>query len=143
MDKSRSRRPTAPILAWDICPPSAVDTAVILSPGFANAFKAAIFVLVIEITGSELALGGILALRMLAFAVPQPFTGMLADMYNRKKIMVIANVLSSIVALCLIFIDGSDDLVLLYFLVFLLMALHALEVPASRAALPNFLMFDT
>ena len=73
----------------------------------------AIFVLVIEITGSELALGGILALRMLAFAVPQPFTGMLADMYNRKKIMVIANVLSSIVALCLIFVDGSDDLVLL------------------------------
>ena len=58
----------------------------------------AIFVLVIEITGSELALGGILALRMLAFAVPQPFTGMLADMYNRQKIMVIANVLSSIVA---------------------------------------------
>ena len=97
----------------------------------------AIFVLVIEITGSELALGGILALRMLAFAVPQPFTGMLADMYNRKKIMVIANVLSSIVALCLIFVDGSDDLILLYFLVFLLMALHALEVPASRAALPN------
>ncbi len=26
-----------------MCPPSAVETAVILSPGFANAFKAAIF----------------------------------------------------------------------------------------------------
>ncbi len=97
----------------------------------------AIFVLVIEITGSELALGAILALRMLSFAIPQPFTGMLADMYNRKKIMIIANILSSIVALCLIFVDNSDDLLLLYFLVFLLMALHALEVPASRAALPN------
>jgi MFS family permease len=97
----------------------------------------AVFVLVIELTGSELALGGILALRMLAFAVPQPFTGMLADMYNRKKLMIIANLLSAFVALGLIFVNHSDQLILLYVLVFLLMALHALEVPAERAALPN------
>ena len=97
----------------------------------------AVFVLVIELTGSELALGGILALRMLAFAVPQPFTGMLADMYNRKKLMIIANLLSALVALGLIFVNHSDQLILLYVLVFLLMALHALEVPAERAALPN------
>ena len=97
----------------------------------------AVFVLVIELTGSELALGGILALRMLAFAVPQPFTGMLADMYNRKKIMIIANLLSALVALGLIFVNDSNQLILLYVLVFLLMALHALQVPAERAALPN------
>ena len=97
----------------------------------------AVFVLVIELTGSELALGGILALRMLAFAVPQPFTGMLADMYDRKKLMIIANLLSALVALGLIFVNNSDQLILLYVLVFLLMALHALEVPAERAALPN------
>ncbi len=97
----------------------------------------AVFVLVIELTGSELALGGILALRMLAFAVPQPFTGMLADMYDRKKLMIIANLLSALVALGLIFVNHSDQLILLYVLVFLLMALHALEVPAERAALPN------
>ncbi|RAH15199.1 MAG: hypothetical protein CMB56_003530 [Methanobacteriota archaeon] len=97
----------------------------------------AVFVLIIQITGSELALGGLIALRMLAFAVPQPFTGMLADKYNRKRIMIIANVLSAFVAVSLLFIDGKDDLFLLYFLVFLLMALHALEVPASKAALPN------
>ena len=97
----------------------------------------AVFVLVIDLTGSELALGGILALRMLAFAVPQPFTGMLADMYNRKKIMIIGNLLSALVALGLIFVNDSNQLILLYILVFLLMALHALVVPAERAALPN------
>jgi len=97
----------------------------------------AVFVLVIELTGSELALGSIMALRMLAFAVPQPFTGMLADMYDRKKIMIIANLLSALVALGLIFVNTSEQLILLYVLVFLMMALHALEVPAERAALPN------
>ncbi len=97
----------------------------------------AVFVLVIELTGSELALGSIMALRMLAFAIPQPFTGMLADMYDRKKIMIIANLLSALVALGLIFVNTSEQLILLYVLVFLMMALHALEVPAERAALPN------
>jgi len=97
----------------------------------------AVFVLVIDLTGSELALGGILALRMLAFAVPQPFTGMLADRYNRKKLMIIANLLSAIVALGLIFVNHSDQLILLYILVFLLMGLHALAVPAERAILPS------
>ena len=97
----------------------------------------AVFVLVIDLTGSELALGGIIALRMLAFAIPQPFTGMLADLYNRKKIMIVANLLSALVALCLIFVNNQNHLILLYVLVFLLMALHALEVPAERAALPN------
>jgi len=97
----------------------------------------AVFVLVIELTGSELALGSIMALRMLAFAVPQPFTGMLADMYDRKKIMIIANLLSALVALGLIFVNTSEQLILLYVLVFLMMALHALAVPAERAALPN------
>ena len=97
----------------------------------------AVFVLVIELTGSELALGSIMALRMLAFAVPQPFTGMLADMYDRKKIMIIANLLSALVALGLIFVNTSEQLILLYVLVFLMMALHALEVPAERAALPD------
>ena len=97
----------------------------------------AVFVLVIELTGSELALGLIFALRMLAFSLPQPFTGMLADRYDRKTLMVTANVLSALVAVGLVFIDGRDQLWLLYVLVGLLMALHALEVPASQAALPN------
>ncbi|MAT48309.1 MAG: MFS transporter [Euryarchaeota archaeon] len=97
----------------------------------------AVFVLVIEITGSELALGGIMALRMLAFSLPQPFTGMLADMYSRKKIMIIANLISALVALGLIFANNTENLILIYIFVILLMALHALEVPASRAALPN------
>ena len=35
--------PTAPMFACEMCPPSAVETAVIESPGFERALSAAIF----------------------------------------------------------------------------------------------------
>ena len=41
--------PTAPILAWEICPPSAVETAVMVSPGFERAFNAAMLDTVPEV----------------------------------------------------------------------------------------------
>ena len=41
--------PTAPILAWEICPPSAVETAVMVSPGFERAFSAAMLDTVPEV----------------------------------------------------------------------------------------------
>ncbi len=43
------RMPTAPIFAWDMCPPSDVATAVILSPGFVVASRTAMLATVPDI----------------------------------------------------------------------------------------------
>ena len=105
---------------------------------FGNWFNTiALFVLLLELTESEMAVGIILVIRMLAFSIPQVFTGMLADRYNRKTLMLLSNILSSIGAACFIFIDTIEYVWLLYVLVFLQSFLNAIFVPAERAALPN------
>jgi MFS family permease len=48
----------------------------------------ALFVLIDQLTGSELALGLLFVLRMFSLALPQVFTGMLADRFSRKWLMV-------------------------------------------------------
>ena len=98
----------------------------------------ALFILAAEVSGlPELAVGIVLVLRMFAMAVPQPFTGMLADRYSRKWLMVIAEVLAGGVVLLYLLVDGPEDWALYYGCIVAQMALHALFVPAETAALPN------
>ena len=105
---------------------------------FGNWFNTiALFVLLLELTNSEMAVGIVLVIRMLSFSLPQVFTGMLADRYNRKTLMLVSNLVSSIGAAGFIFIDTVEYVWVLYFLVFLQSLLNALFVPAERAALPN------
>ncbi len=59
----------------------------------------ALFVLIERFTNSALAIGAVFVLRMFALAVPQVFTGVLADRYSRKWLMVTANVASAILVL--------------------------------------------
>lgn len=85
----------------------------------------------------ELTIGILLVLQMVSLAFPQPFTGMLADRFNRKWLMVISEVASALLVLALMTIDGPGDLYLFYGGAVLLMMLHALYLPSESAALPN------
>ena len=79
----------------------------------------ALFVLASEVSGlPELAVGLVLVLRMFALALPQPFTGMLADRYSRKALMIFSNVGSAVCALALLLVEGPEDVVLYYAMVF-------------------------
>lgn len=97
----------------------------------------ALFVLIERLTNSALAIGAVFVLRMFALAVPQVFTGVLADRYSRKWLMVTANVASAILVLALFMVDDVGDVWLIYAVAGGLMALHAVYVPAENAALPN------
>jgi MFS family permease len=98
----------------------------------------ALFVLAAEVSGlPELAVGIVLVLRMFALALPQPFTGMLADRYSRKWLMVIAEVLAGGVVLLYLLVDGPEDWAIYYGCIVGQMVLHALFVPAETAALPS------
>lgn len=103
----------------------------------------ALFVTITELSGKpELGLGIVFVLRMFALALPQPFTGMLADRYSRKWLMVLSNLASAACALAMVSIDHADDLPLLYALSTAMMALHAIYVPAEGAVMPNITSED-
>ncbi len=97
----------------------------------------ALFVLIYTLTGSELGIGLLFVIRMFSMAFPQIFTGMLADRFSRKRIMIWSNILSTIAVLCLLFVDEKDDVWLIYVISAILMALHAVFIPAESASIPN------
>ncbi|HHZ73647.1 MAG TPA: MFS transporter [Candidatus Poseidoniales archaeon] len=97
----------------------------------------ALFVLIDQLTGSELALGLLFVLRMFSLALPQIFTGMLADRFSRKWLMVGANFASALTVAGFLLIDSKADVWLVYFLSALLMLFHAIYLPAENATMPN------
>lgn len=103
----------------------------------------ALFVLAGRVSGSpEVTVGLVLVLQMVALALPQPFTGMLADRFSRKALMVGSEALSAVAVLALLFVDGPDDAWLYYGAVIALMVLHAVYLPAESAALPRIVVDD-
>ena len=93
--------------------------------------------LILKYTDSELLLGILMAVRMGCFALTQPFFGLLADRINRKRLMIITNILQMFLALAFIAVDGPEDMWWMFLCSGAMMAMHGLYVTAERAALPN------
>tara|TARA_B100000459_G_scaffold146992_1_gene114753 strand:+ start:40 stop:1281 length:1242 start_codon:yes stop_codon:yes gene_type:complete len=97
----------------------------------------ALFLLIFKYTESEFLLGILFTVRMLCFAFLQPISGVLADRYDRKKIMLWANILQVFLALGFLAVDGPEDIPWMLGLSGIMMLLHGAYVTAERAALPN------
>jgi MFS family permease len=97
----------------------------------------ALFFLILEYSGSEFLLGILFSVRMALFAISQPVNGLLADRFNRKSLMLWANILQVGLALSFLLVDGPEDMWWLVTLSGLMMLLHGVYVTAERAALPN------
>ena len=99
----------------------------------------ALFTLILIYAGenSEELIGILLTIRMLGFAILQPFTGLLADRWSRKWIMVSTNFLQMFIALSFLAVDGSEDIWWLIALSGAMMVLHGAYMTSERAAIPN------
>jgi MFS family permease len=97
----------------------------------------ALFVLINTHTGSAFLIGVLLTVRMGAFAIFQPFIGMLADRWSRKWMMIFANGASVIIALSFLRVDGPEDMVWMIALTGLMTFFHGIYMTAEMAALPN------
>ena len=97
----------------------------------------ALFFLILEFSGSELLLGILFSVRMALFAISQPIVGVMADRFDRKKLMVFSNILQVGFALSFLLVDGEEDMWWLIGVSGVMMLLHGFYVTAERAALPN------
>ena len=97
----------------------------------------ALFLLIFKYTESEFLLGILFTVRMLCFALLQPISGLLADRYDRKKIMMWSNIFQIFLALGFLAVDGPEDIPWMLGLSGIMMLLHGAYVTAERAALPN------
>ena len=97
----------------------------------------ALYTLIRQLTGSPVALGLVFIVKTLPFALASPLAGLLADRFDRKRLMIAADLARAAVVLGFLLVDRPAELPLLYTLIALQMMIGALFAPARSAALPN------
>jgi MFS family permease len=93
--------------------------------------------LVTELTSSGVAISYLFLVRFLPQFMFSPIAGVIADRYDRKKIMIVADLLRTVTVLGFLLIRSADQLWLFYLLTATQFVLSALFVPARSAALAN------
>ena len=97
----------------------------------------ALFTLLLQLTGSSEAVALVLIIKLLPTFFAGPLAGVVADRFNRKTIMIVADVVCGCVVLGFLFIDKPNQV----WLVYLLAAAEILSAsffdPAKSAAIPS------
>ncbi|HEX8292911.1 MAG TPA: MFS transporter, partial [Pyrinomonadaceae bacterium] len=97
----------------------------------------ALFTLVLKLTGSGKAVGLVLVARFLPSVVLGPLSGVLADRFDRRRIMIASDAARALVVLGFLFVRGPEQVWLVYVLTVLQLAFAAFFEPARSAALPS------
>ena len=93
--------------------------------------------LVSQLTGSGLAVSGLFVLRMLAPFLISPFAGVAADRYNRKHLLILADLSRAAVVLGFLLVRDPRQVWLLYVLTFIQLAISGIFFPTRNAILPD------
>jgi MFS family permease len=93
--------------------------------------------LVEEHTGSSMLVALVLAAQTIPFALFSPLGGYLADRFDRRRLMIGADVGRAALALGFLFVDGPGEVWLAFVLVGAIGGMSAVFEPASMAAVPN------
>lgn len=96
----------------------------------------ALYRVTLELTGSELALGGIFLTKLLPLALASPIAGVLADRLDRRRLMIGADLARAVLVLGFLFVRDADHLWLLYTLAAAQIAVSAAFTPARDAVIP-------
>jgi MFS family permease len=97
----------------------------------------AILTLVIQKTRSPALAALVIAAQTLPFAIVSPFAGVIVDRFDRKTVMISADVIRAVVALGFLAGQTQDTIWILFVCEILISAFSAFFEPASSAALPN------
>jgi MFS family permease len=96
----------------------------------------ALYRLALDLTGSETALGGVFLTKLLPLALASPVAGVLADRFDRRRLMIGADLVRAGIVLGFLFVRDAGDLWLLYTLAAAQIAVSAAFTPAKNAVLP-------
>ena len=97
----------------------------------------AAIILVNRYTDSGLAISILFMARGLPSFVFAPVVGVIADRFNRKRILITTDILQTIVGFSFLLVFQTESITLLYFLTVLQFTLAAFFEPARAAFLPN------
>lgn len=102
--------------------------------------QVALLTLILEITGSGMAVGITMGLRMVPFLLFGPFSSRLANKWTRRKLLITTDFIRAIIAISFLFIDSADDMWIVYTGSFLLSSGEALYGPVRKAGIPAIVL---
>lgn len=97
----------------------------------------ALYSIVLRLTGSGRAVGLVLVARFLPTVFVGSLSGVVADRFSRKTIMIVSDLLRAVVVLGFLFIRRPDQVWLVYFLTVLQLVCSSFFEPARTAAIPS------
>jgi len=93
--------------------------------------------LIAHLSDSAFAIGGLFVVRMLAPFFISPLAGIWTDRYDRKKILIISDLLRALIVMGFLVVREPGQLWLLYVLTGLQLAMSGVFYPARNAILPE------
>ena len=97
----------------------------------------AVYTIALQLTGSGRSVALIMVARFLPSVIMGPLSGVVADRFSRRSIMITADVLRAIVVLGFLLVRRPDQMWLVYVLTVLQLAFSAFFEPAKTAAIPS------
>ena len=97
----------------------------------------ALFTLLLSLTGSGETVGYVLIIKLLPSFFAGPPAGVVADRFNRKTIMIVADLARAFLVLGFLFVERQDQVWIVYVLAGLEIIVSSFFDPAKSAAIPN------
>ncbi|MBS4174585.1 MFS transporter [Bacillus sp. FJAT-49736] len=102
----------------------------------------AMLAMLLHLTGSGMAVGVTLAIRLIPFLFFGPLGGWLADRFSRKAILISMDLIRIVFALSFLLVDSKEDLWIVYVSSFVLAAGEAIYAPARKSSIPRLVKKD-
>jgi len=97
----------------------------------------ALYTIILHLTGSGRDIGLLLVARFVPSFLFGPLSGVVADRFSRRSIMIISDLLRAIVVLGFLFVKRADQLWIIYVLTVFQLGLSTFFEPAKTAAIPS------
>lgn len=97
----------------------------------------ALFGLALEFTGSAVSVAALIVAQEVPFGVASLIGGVLADRFDRRRLMVVCDVARTLLCLGFLLVNDPSMMWLAYLLLAVISSFSAVFDPASSAALPN------
>lgn len=97
----------------------------------------ALYSLILDLTGSEFALGAVFVTKMLPWAIASPIAGLLVDRFDRRKVMIWSDLLRAVIVLAFLMIDEPSEVPLVYVIITAQVLVGSVFQPAQSASIPN------
>ena len=97
----------------------------------------ALFTLLLSLTGSGETVGYVLIIKLLPSFFAGPPAGVVADRFNRKTIMIVADLVRAFLVLGFLFVQRQEQVWIVYVLAGLEIVVSSFFDPAKSAAIPN------